>query len=235
MALDEGTRTLLAATATATVTGELQRRGIRNAFLGGLAPLRAGQRMVGVARTLRFVPMREDKVEELQRGVNAQRRAVESLGEGDVLVMEARGESLAGTIGDVLTMRAERLGAVGVVTDGGVRDAAAVAQLGIAVYHRASHGATFAREHLPLDVDVPIACAGVLVYPGDIVVGDDDGAVVIPAALVDEVAVAAAEQELRDTWAFERVAAGESVTGVFPMSPDRRNEFEEWRTQRTGQ
>ncbi len=232
MGLDESTRAALTATATSTLTAQLQQRGIRNAFLGGLTPIRPGQRMLGVARTLRFVPMREDKVAELQQGVNAQRQAIESLADGDVLVIEARDDPFAGTIGDVLAMRAQRLGAAGVVTDGGVRDAHAVAGLEIAVYHRSVHGATFSRQHLPLAVDVPIACAGVLVYPGDVLVGDDDGAVVIPAALVEEVARDGAEQELRDTWAFERVAAGESVTGVFPMAPERRDEFARWRAAR---
>jgi regulator of RNase E activity RraA len=230
--ISEHTRQLLSTTATATLTAQLQKRGIRNSFLGGLVPLKPGQRMIGTARTLRYVPMREDKVAELQQGVNAQRRAIESLRPGDVLVIEARNDPHAGTFGDVFALRAQQLGAVGMVTDGGIRDGSAVAQLAIAVYHRAFHGATLNREHLPLDVDVPIACAGVLVFPGDVLVGDEDGVVVIPVDLVDEVAVDGAEQELRDAWAFERVAAGESVTGVFPMAADRLPEFEAWRAAR---
>jgi 5-oxopent-3-ene-1,2,5-tricarboxylate decarboxylase / 2-hydroxyhepta-2,4-diene-1,7-dioate isomerase len=232
MTLDDRTRALLASTATSTLTAQLQRRGIRNSFLSGLAPIKSGQRMIGTARTLRFLPMREDKIAELQNGVNAQRRAIESLGDGDVLVIDARDDPGAGTIGDVLAMRALQRGAVGVVTDGAVRDADAVSRIDIAVYRRAVHGATFSRQHLPVDVDVPIACAGVLVFPGDVLVGDDDGVVVIPADLVDSVALDGAEQELRDAWAFERVSAGEPILGVFPLADDRVEEFERWKRER---
>ena len=233
MALTEHTRLLLQRTATSTLVAQLQRRGIRNSFLTGLTSIKPGQRMIGVARTLRFGPMREDKIPELQHGVNAQRQAIESLEPGDVLVIEARNDPGAGTIGDVLAMRVQQRGAVGVVTDGAVRDASAVSTLDIAVYLRAAHGATFSREHLPLDTGLPIACAGVLVCPGDVVVGDDDGVVVIPAALVDEVAADGAEQELLDTWAFERVSAGEPILGVFPLADARRAEFERWRAERS--
>ncbi|MFM2072155.1 MAG: hypothetical protein RLZZ623_2418 [Actinomycetota bacterium] len=232
MTISDRTRQLLSVTATSTITAQLQRRGIRNSFLTGLRPIKPGQRMIGTARTLRFGPMREDKIAELQQGVNAQRRAIESIEPGDVLVIDAHNDPGAGTIGDVLAMRALRRGAVGVVTDGAVRDATAVSNIDIAVYLHAVHGATFSREHLPLDIDVPVACAGVLVFPGDVLVGDDDGVVVIPFALVDEVAVDGAEQELRDTWAFERVSDGEPILGVFPLDDAHRAEFETWKTGR---
>ncbi len=232
MTLGDDTRALLSKAATSTITAQLQRRGIRNTFLEGLAPLRSGQRMIGTARTLRFGPMREDLTGVLQAGQNAQRRAVEALMPGDVLVIGAGNDPGAGTIGDVLAMRAHVRGAVGVVTDGAVRDGAAVAALAVPVYARAVHGATFSRQHLPLDVDLPVACAGVLVMPGDVVVGDGDGVVVVPAALVGEVAADAAEQELRDAWAFERVSHGDEVHEVFPMADARRAEFDEWRAAR---
>ena len=232
MALSEETKALLGGVATATLTAQLQRRGIRSTFFTGLAPIKPGQRMVGTAKTLRYVPMREDLVPVLQAGVNAQRRAVESIQPGEILVIEARNSPEAGTIGDVLSMRALARGAVGVITDGCVRDSAAVGRLGIAVYLRAAHAATLSRDHLPLDIDVPIACAGVLVMPGDVIVGDDDGAMLIPAALVEEVARDAAEQELRDAWSFERVAAGDSTIGVFPIAADRMHEYEAWKAAR---
>lgn len=230
--ISDSTRANLASAATSTITAQLQKRGIRSTFLSGLRPLRPGSRMIGEARTLRFGAMREDLIPTLQAGVNAQRQAIESLHEGDVLVIEARQCPGAGTIGDVLAMRAQQRGAAGLVTDGGVRDADAVAGLAVPVYHLAVHGATFSREHLPLDIDVPVTCAGVLVMPGDVVVGDDDGVVVIPAALADEVAADAADQELKDQWAFERVSAGEPILGVFPLSPERVAEFEQWKMSR---
>lgn len=223
---------LLNGVATATLTAQLQRRGIRNTFFTGLRPIKPGQRLLGTAKTLRYVPMREDLIPALQAGVNAQRRAVESIEVGQVLVIEARNSTEAGTIGDVLSSRALARGATGIITDGCVRDSAAVTKLDIPVYLRASHAATLSRDHLPLDIDVPVACAGVLVMPGDVIVGDDDGAMLIPAALVEEVARDAAEQELKDTWAFERVTAGESTIGVFPIGADRVNEYEIWKAAR---
>jgi 5-oxopent-3-ene-1,2,5-tricarboxylate decarboxylase / 2-hydroxyhepta-2,4-diene-1,7-dioate isomerase len=221
---------LLNGVATATLTAQLQKRGIRNTFFTGLVPIKRGQRLLGTAKTLRYVPMREDLMPTLQVGENAQRRAVETIEAGQVLVIEARNSPEAGTIGDVLSMRALARGATGVITDGCVRDSEAVGRLEIPVYLRSTHGATLNRDHLPLDIDVPIACAGVLVMPGDVIVGDEDGAMLIPAALVDEVARDAAEQELRDAWSFSRVAAGESSVGVFPISAARLPEYEVWKT-----
>jgi regulator of RNase E activity RraA len=218
---------------TATLTSQLQRRGIHNTFLSGVGPVKPGQRMVGYAHTLRYVPMREDLQGELLRGQNAQRRAVEGLAPGEVLIIEARGEPDAGTIGDIFVLRALRRGAAGVVTDGAVRDTAAIRAVDLPVYHRASHAATLGRRHLPLDHQVPIACAGVTIFPGDVLVGDEEGVVVIPAALAEEVAADAAQQELEEQWATERVSAGESTVGVFPVSKERRAEFEAWLAQRT--
>ncbi len=109
-----------------------------------------------------------------------------------------------------------------------MRDTPAVAELDIPVYHYASHAATFGRLHMPLDHQIPISCAGVTVFPGDIVVGDGEGAVVIPAALVVEIAAEAVTMEAEETWAFERVTAGESTIGVFPISSERRPEYEAW-------
>jgi regulator of RNase E activity RraA len=150
-----------------------------------------------------------------------------------VLVIEARGEPDAGTIGDIFVLRALRRGAAGVVTDGALRDTATIRSIDLPVYHRASHAATLARRHMPLDHQVPIACAGVTIFPGDLLVGDGDGVVVIPAALAEEVAADAIQQELEEEWAVERVDAGESTVGVFPVSKERRAEFEAWLAQRT--
>jgi regulator of RNase E activity RraA len=149
-----------------------------------------------------------------------------------VLVIDARNETEAGTIGDIFAVRAMQLGAVGVVTDGAVRDTPALRQLDIAVYHRASHGATFRRLHMPVDQQVPIGCAGVTVVPGDVIVGDEEGVVVVPAALASDVAAEAEQQELEEEWGMERVADGESTDGAFPITPARRPEFEAWAAER---
>lgn len=212
----------------ATLTVQLAKRGVANTFLTGLRPLRTDLRMVGYARTLRYVATRED-VREARRGSeDAQKRAVETLSPGDVLIMEARGEAGAGTIGDILAARVLARGGAGIVTDGGVRDSPGVAQLAIPAYCQGVHAASLWLEHIPLDVDVPITCAGVLVMPGDVVVGDAEGVVILPAALAEEIAHDAVEQEEREAWALERVLDGESTRGVYPMSDDRRAEYERW-------
>ena len=159
--IDAETRRRLQSVATATLAATLQKRGVRTTFMSGLAAIKPGQRMVGRARTLRFVPIREDLVETYAPRLNSQRAAIESLQPGEVLVIDARNDTEAGTIGDIFAMRAIQLGAVGIVTDGAVRDAAALRRLDIPVYNRASHGATFRRMHMPVDYQVPIACAGV--------------------------------------------------------------------------
>jgi 5-oxopent-3-ene-1,2,5-tricarboxylate decarboxylase / 2-hydroxyhepta-2,4-diene-1,7-dioate isomerase len=188
--------------------------------------------MVGLAHTLRYVPLRDDLQPQLSGGQNAQRRAIDGLAPDEVLVIEARGEPDAGTIGDIFVSRAIALGAAGVVTDGALRDTPAIRTLELPVYHRASHAATLGRLHMPLDHQVPIACAGVTVLPGDVVVGDGEGVVVVPAALAGEVAARAVQQELEEEWALERVAAGESTIGVLPISDERRAEFEAWLSER---
>jgi 5-oxopent-3-ene-1,2,5-tricarboxylate decarboxylase / 2-hydroxyhepta-2,4-diene-1,7-dioate isomerase len=216
----------------ATLTAQLLRRGIRNTFIKGLRPTRPDLRMVGRAMTLRYVPLREDIVAADVAELNAQKRAVETIGPGEVLVIEARGELGAGTIGDILALRALRRGAAGIVTDGGLRDTPAVAGLDIPTYYATSHASQLGIAHYPLDVGVPVACGGVLVMPGDVIVGDAEGAVVVPIALAEEVARDALEQEEREEFAAERVDAGESIRGIYPLSEARRAEFEAWRAER---
>jgi 5-oxopent-3-ene-1,2,5-tricarboxylate decarboxylase / 2-hydroxyhepta-2,4-diene-1,7-dioate isomerase len=232
--LSEETKALLAETATATLTAQLQRRGIPSTFFTGLSTGKPGHKMIGVAKTLRYVALREDLTSKYQAGNNAQRQAIESVGPGEVLVIECRMDAGAGTIGDILANRARMRGAVGVVTDGCVRDDAAVCGLpDFGVYRQAAHAATLGRRHMPFEIDRPITCAGVFVEPGDVIVGDDDGAMVIPIALVDEVARDAYEQEMGDMFAFERVSAGDNLDGIFPsIGKDRRAEFEAWRKER---
>lgn len=227
-------RQQLNSVSTATIVSQLQRKGIRSTFLSGLKPLNQGQRMLGYAHTLRYVPMREDLQPTLSGGgPNAQRRAVESMTTDEVLVIEARNEADAGTVGDIFANRAKQLGATGIITDGALRDTPAIRKLGIAVYHRSSHAATLQRLHLPLDHQVTIACAGVTVVPGDIMVGDDEGVVVVPAGLAVEIGAASVQMEVEEEWAFERVSAGDSSIGTFPIAANRRAEFDTWLAART--
>lgn len=214
--------------ATATLTHQLQLRGVRTTFLAGLKPLHPNQRMVGRARTLRYVALREDVQPQYQGGLNAQKRLVESTQPGDVLVMEARGVADAATIGDIFATRHFALGGRGIVTDGALRDTPAIAAIGQPVYHYASHGAVLGRRHMPFSTDEPITCAGVFVMPGDIMVGDGEGCVVIPMALVGEVVRDALAQEEKEAFALERVQAGEPTVGLFPLSEERQPDFEAW-------
>jgi 5-oxopent-3-ene-1,2,5-tricarboxylate decarboxylase / 2-hydroxyhepta-2,4-diene-1,7-dioate isomerase len=226
--LDDELRGLLSSVAVDTVVHQLEKRGISSSYLTGLRPLSSGQRLLGYARTLRFLPLREDQRPVLMAGVNAQRRAIEEAGPDDVLVIDARGVPDAGTIGDILAARLQQRGAAGVVTDGAVRDPAAIADLGLPCYHQAIHSATFGRRHIPYEVNRPVACAGVLVMPGDIMIGDSSGCAVIPAALAADVARAAHEQEREELWAAERVRQGESTLDTFPLPAHRRAEFDAW-------
>ena len=225
--LSEDAKAALRRVSTATLTTQLRRHGIRNTFMGGLRPTRPDLRLLGYAHTLRYVPLRED-VAAAATGLNAQKRAVESITPEDVLVIDARGEAGAGTIGDILAARVLARGGAGIVTDGGLRDSPTVAALEIPTYYRAPHAAVLGLLHHPLEADVPIACGGTLVFPGDVVVGDAEGVLVLPAALAEQVAHDALEQEEREEWALERVQAGDSVVGTYPLEEPRRAEFEAW-------
>lgn len=231
--LTDELRGLLSSVGTATITAQLFRRGIRSTFLSGLKPLLADQRMVGRARTLRYVAVREDVLDAGGPRLGAQRQASETIDPGDVLIIEAREVPDAGTVGDIYAARAYQRGAVGIVTDGALRDTAGIAALGRPVYHQSSHGSTWRRHHMPFSCDEPITCAGVYVEPGDVVVGDAEGAVVIPHALVDDVTRDCVAQEERETFAAELVQSGESTHGIFPLSEERRSDFEAWKAART--
>jgi len=217
--------------ATATLSSQLRRRGIDHAFIEGVRPSRPDLRMVGFARTLRYTALREDVFAERGGGMNAQKQAIEQLGPGDVLVIEARGDLGAGTIGDILALRALRRGAAGIVSDGGLRDSASFAGLDLPTYAAASHGAVLGRRHVPMDFGLPVTCGGVLVMPGDLVVGDADGVVVVPPKLGAEVARHALEQERQERFIHQRVDVGEPIEGLFPLGPDRRAEYDAWVAQ----
>ena len=231
--LDDELRTQLASVSTATLTHQLQMRGIRTTFLAGLKPTRPELRMVGRARTLRYVALREDVKDLAINGRTAQKQVVETVRPGDVVVMEARGVPDAGTIGDIFALRVKALGGAGVITDGALRDTPAIAAIDLPVYHQSSHAATYGRHHMPYSVDDSITCAGVFVRPGDVVVGDAEGAVVIPHALAAEVVAAAVAQEEVEEFAIERVRAGESTDDLFPLAKHRRPEYEAWREARS--
>ena len=216
---------------TAGLSAQLRSRGLNNVVIEGVAPLKPGAKIVGTAKTLRFVPNREDLFKSHGGGFNAQKQAFDSIRPGEVVVIEARGESGSGTLGDILALRAKSLGAAGVVTDGGVRDSAEVAEI-LPVFSTAKHPAVLGRKHVPWESDVAVACGNATVLPGDVIVADDDGAIVIPRDLVEEVVDAALAKEIEDGWVAEQVAAGNPIDGLFPPKGEWKTKFDEWKASR---
>nr|WP_247047469.1 fumarylacetoacetate hydrolase family protein [Arthrobacter rhizosphaerae] len=213
---------------TATLSSQLRKRGLNNVSIDGLTSTRPEKRIVGLARTLRYVPNREDLFKTHGGGFNAQKRAIDSVNEGEILVMEARGEKGTGTIGDILALRAQVRGAAAIITDGGVRDFSAVAAMELPTYYANPHPAVLGRRHIPWDTDITIACGGTTVQPGDIIVADADGILVIPPAMAEEVADDSIVQEREETFIAEMVEKGHSVDGLYPLNAEWRAKYNEW-------
>jgi len=225
---DARTAALLNSVSTATLSSVLRKRGLEHMFIEGVRPARPDLRMLGTAHTLEYLPLREDLFATRGGGMNAQKRAVEEIGPGQVLVIGARGETGSGTIGDILALRALRRGATGIVTDGGLRDSPSFAALDLPTYHGPAHAAVLGRRHVPWAVGVAVACGGVLVEPGDVLVGDAEGVIVIPVGIAPEVAAEAAEQERQERFIHEQVSAGASIEGLYPLGPARRAQYQAW-------
>lgn len=219
-------RAKLEAAPVAGLSAQLRKRGLNNMTIDGVHPMHPGVKLVGSAKTLRFVPGREDLFISHGGGYNAQKRAFDTVEPGEIIVIEARGEAGSGTLGDVLALRAQARGAAGIITDGGVRDYNAVAEVGIPIYSNGAHPAVLGRKHVPWEADVTIGCGGTTVQPGDIIVGDADGVIVIPPAIAAEVVDATLAQEDEDAWIAERVAEGHALEGLFPLNADWRSRFE---------
>ncbi len=216
---------------TATLTTQLLKRGFRNTFIAGLTPLRPDMTMVGRAFTLRYVPIREDldKAVEYNNDTNIQRLAVEDIEAGDVLMIDARNNINAASFGHILATRILQRGAHGLVTDGGLRDTPSIQHLDMPTYIRMPHATTSVTVHHPADMNVPIGCGEVYVQPGDIVVGDAEGIVVMPVDVADDVAQDGYEQELLETFLQHKVASGSSIKGVYPPTDTILADYKIWR------
>lgn len=225
-ALTDEVRGQLEQVALATLSSLLRKRGLNNVSIDGLRPTQPGKRIIGTARTLRYVPNREDLFKSHGGGYNAQKRLFDSLRPGDVVVIEARGDARSGTLGDILALRARHLGAAGIVTDGGVRDLDVVTEIGVPTWHGGGHPAVLGRLHVPWSFDETVACGGATVQPGDVIVSDGDGVLVIPPGLVAELAAEAVEQEREEAYVAEQVEAGHPVDGLFPMNAEWRAKYE---------
>ncbi len=216
---------------TASLTTQLLKRGLQNTFIQGVQALRPDLRMVGYALTLRYIPAREDldRSTDYDNLTNPQRVAVEMVGPDDVLVIDARGDLSAASLGHILMTRIMMRGAAGVVSDGAFRDSPSISQLELPTYAAGMNGTTSFVSHHPTDINLPIGCGGVAVFPGDVIVGDAEGAVVIPRHLAAAVARDTREQDRFETWALARVREGASIRGVYPPDEKTRAEYEAWR------
>ena len=227
------TRQKLLGVSTATLCTALFKRGLRNQFIQDVRPLNPGlPNMVGPAFTLRYMPAREDlnTLNVFQDHQHPQRQAVEQCPPGAVLVMDSRKDARAASAGAILVSRLMVRGVAGVVTDGGFRDSPEIARLAIPAYHQRPAAPTNITLHQAIDINVPIGCGDAPVFPGDVIVGDAEGVVVIPAHLADEVASEAVEMTAFEDFVQERVLAGQSILGLYPPTDAQSGlDYAAWR------
>jgi regulator of RNase E activity RraA len=233
MALSAETRKRLMGVSTATLCTALFKRGLRNQFIQDVRPLNPNlPNMVGEAFTLRYIPAREDlnPITVFQNRAHPQRKAVEDCPPGAVFVIDSRKDPRAASAGSILVTRLMKRGVAGVVTDGGFRDSPEIARMPFPAYHNRPSAPTNLTLHQALDINVPIGCGDVAVWPGDVVVGDAEGVVVIPAAIADEIAVEAVEMTAFEDFVTEKVQEGRSILGLYPPTEEQsRRDFEQWR------
>jgi regulator of RNase E activity RraA len=230
-------RKKLKATSTATLPTQLFKRGFQNRFLVGCKPFNpAAASFVAEAFTLRFIPAREDldTLESIHRPGNLQWAAIERCPPGKVLVIDSREDIRAASSGFMLITHLFRRGVAAAVTDGAFRDGPAIAKMDFPVYARAMTASTSLSFFHAAELDCPIGCAGVAVFPGDVLVGDSEGIVVIPRHLAQEVADDGFAQEQLEDYIYTRVDAGESLQGLYPPNDATRAAYDAWRTARDG-
>lgn len=233
--LSTETRAKLMKVSTASVATALYKRGLRNQFIQNVFPIAwKGRNMVGQAFTLRYIPAREDRnpITVFRKADHPQRVAVDTCPEGSVLVMDSRKDARAASAGSILITRLAMRGCAGVVTDGGFRDAEGIGRLDMPAYHQRPSAPTNLTLHEALDINVPISCGDAPVFPGDVLVGDGDGVMVIPAHLVDEIAEECQGMETFEDFVLEQVQAGASVIGLYPPTTDEAQAaYDRWKAR----
>lgn len=233
--LSEETRAKLKKVSTASIATALFKRGLRNQFIQGVVPVSPkSEIMVGQAFTLRYIPAREDRnpITVFRNADHPQRVAIETCPPGHVLVMDARKDARAATAGSILITRLALRGAAGVVSDGGFRDAEGIGALDMPAYHAKPSAPTNLTLHEAIELNVPIACGDAAVFPGDVLVGDRDGVMVIPAHLADEIAEECTGMESYEDFVLEQVQAGEAIIGLYPCTKEAfQKKYEEWRAR----
>ena len=232
-ALSAEARERLCHVSVATLFTQLFKRGFRNVYLQGVARLTtpSGGNLVGPAFTMRNIPAREDldQISAFDDPNHPQRKGIESVPEGHVLVIDCRGETRVASGGQILTTRLKVRGAAGLVSDGPVRDSGPISRMDFPVYCAGGSAPLNLIHHHAIDLNVPVGCGGVAVYPGDVIVGDDEGVVVIPSHLAEEVARDAVEQEKMEAFVLERVEGGARLAGTYPPNAETRAAFDVWR------
>jgi regulator of RNase E activity RraA len=228
MKLDQKAIDILSQVSTATLTTILLKKGLRNVWMRGTRPIREGQpRLVGRAFTLRFVPAREDlATPESWSSPKSTRAAIEDMPAGCIAVVDAMGVTDAGIFGDILCARMKKRGVAALITDGVVRDVAGVLGTGLPVWCSGAAAPPSVAGLTFVDWQQPVGCGGVAVFPDDIVVVDDDGAVLIPSALLEEMLVLAPEQERLESWIMGQVEAGASLPGLYPPNAENKARYE---------
>lgn len=232
MNLSDETRHRLSACSSATLSTQLFKRGLRNQVLQGVARLTPrAPTMVGEAYTLRNIPAREDidHIGVYENPEHPQRKAIEVAPRGSVLVIDCRGDARAASAGGILVRRLAVRGVAGLVSDGGLRDTPEIAERDFPVYCKAPSAPISLIHHHAVDANVPIACGGVAVYPGDVIVGDAEGVIVIPRGIADEVAADTYEQERLEEFVQMEIASGRPLPGVYPPNAGTRARYEEWK------
>jgi regulator of RNase E activity RraA len=235
--LSEETRRCLLATSTPTIATLLYKHGFKNAFIQGVSSLNASDaKLVGPAYTLRYIAAREDTdpLTAFRELDHPQRVAVETCPEAHVLVMDCRQDASAASAGSILLTRLEVRGVAGCVTDGGIRDVKGTSELEMPVFAAKPSAPTNLTKHHAVDLNVPISCGGVPVYPGDVLVGDTDGVMVIPHHMADQIAEEAEPMEIFEEFVLEEVRRGVPIIGLYPATdPDTLKRFESWKNDRS--
>ena len=232
----DSTSKKLSKISTATIATLLFKKGLRNQFIQGVRPTKHGKpTMAGPAYTLRYIPAREDlnPLSVFRDPKHLQRRAIEECPPFHVLVIDSRKDARAASAGSILTTRLMQRGAAGIVTDGGFRDAAEIALLEFPSFHQCPSAPTNLTLHQAIGINEPISCGDVAVFPGDYVVGDDDGVMVIPKDLAEKIAEEGSEMTLFEQFVMERVLEGETIIGLYPpTNPKTLSTFETWKKQK---
>jgi regulator of RNase E activity RraA len=231
------TRALLKKVSTATICTALFKRGLARQFIQGVLPVSQSHyglhgNMVGEAYTLRYIPAREDlnKIDVFLNHEHPQRKAVEECPEGAVMVIDSRKDARAASAGSILVTRLMMRGVAGIVTDGGFRDSPEIGELAIHSYHQRPSAPTNLTTHQAIDINVPIGCGDAPVWPGDVVVGDAEGVVIIPVGIADEIALEATEMTVFEDFVTAKVLEGRSILGLYPpTNPQSKVDFEVWR------